>query len=167
MFVKMAHLHKVTLQSGPVTLWSDCAVRDLDVVIHYLRQASHQRRCCAEYSASVLGALISYSRPFTERPHPAVNPPAHERRCFLSLAADLGADLRLHRILLQARDEVIALSELVHSPMARFRSRCFIHPDPRLSRIIRQLELDRFRALAGIMRVACRFFGAEMNFRRL
>jgi hypothetical protein len=155
------------LHSPPLRLWSDHAVRDLDVVVHYLRQAAHQRRCCAEHSASVLGALISYGRPFTDRAHPAVNPHPRERRCFLSLAADLGADLRLHETLLQARDEVIALSDVVHSPVTRLSARRFLHPDPRLSRLTRNLELARFRTLADSMRVACRFFELEMEFRRL
>jgi hypothetical protein len=163
----MPHLHRTPLHSPPIRLWSEYAARDLEIVDHYLRQAAHQRRCCAEYSASVLGALISYSRPFTERPDPAVNPHPQERRCFLSLAADLSADMRLHGRLLQARDEVIALSDVVHSPMARLSARRFIHPDPRLSRITRNLELDRFRTLAGIMCLACGFFEAEMDFRRL
>ena len=68
---------------------------------------------------------------------------------------------------MQARDEALALSEAVHSPLARPNARRFKHPDPRLARITRHVQIDRFRRLASTMRVACYFFEEEMEFRRV
>src|SRR3569833_892594 len=109
----MSHLLKIPLPAPEGDPWSKYAARDLDVVCHYLHQAHKQRKCCAEHSASVLGALIYYSRPFTERANPHIDQYPGERHCFMSLAADLGADLLLHSCLLRARDEALALSEAV------------------------------------------------------
>jgi hypothetical protein len=163
----MHHLLRIPLPAPESGLWPKYAARDLDVVCHYLRQAQKQRRCCAEHSASVLGALIHYSRPFTERANPQVNPYPGERQCFLSLAADLGADLRLHSSLLQVRDAAMALSEVIHAPPGRPNTRRFKHPDPRLARITRNVQIDSFRRLASTMRLACYFFAEEMDFRRV
>jgi hypothetical protein len=163
----MPHLVKIPVPPPESGLWSKYAARDLDVVVHYLRQADKQRRGCAERSASVLGALISYSRPFTECGNPQLEQYPGERRCFLSLAADLGADLHVHSILLQARDQAMALSEIVPMPPVQLSARRFKYPDPGLARITRNLDLDDFRRLTVTMRIACLFFGAEMDFRRL
>ena len=163
----MPHLLKIPLPVPESGLWSKYAARDLDVVCHYLHQARKQRKCCAEHAASVLGALIHYSRPFTERANPHIDQYPGERQCFMSLAADLGADLRLHSSLLQARDEAMARSEVVHPSLARPNARRLKHPDPRLARITRQLQIDSFRRLANTMRVACYFFEEEMDFRRV
>ena len=162
----MPHLLKIPLPALESGLWSTYAARDLDVVCHYLHQAHKQRRCCAEYSVSLLGALIYYSRPFTERANPPIDQYPGEQ-CFMSLAADLGADLRLHSSLLQARDEVMALSAVLHPPLAQPTTRRVKHPDPRLARITRPLKIDRFRRLASTMRIACYFFEEEMDFRRV
>jgi len=163
----MPHLLKIPPPPSEGGLWSKYAARDLDVVVHYLCRADKQRRGCAERSASVLGALISYSRPFTERGNPHAEQYPGERRCFLSLAADLGADLRVHSILLQARDRAMALSDIVPMPAAQSSARRFKYPNPTLARITRNLDLDDFRRLTVTMRIACRFFEAEMDFRRL
>jgi len=163
----MPHLLKIPLPAPEGGLWSKYAARDLDVVCHYLHQAHRQRRGCAEHSASVLGALIYYSRPFTERAKPHIDQYPGERQCFMSLAADLGADLLLHSCLLHARDEAMALSKAVHSPLAQPNARRFKHPEPRLARITRQVQIDSFRRLASTMRVACYFFEDEMDFRRV
>jgi hypothetical protein len=163
----MHHLAKIPPVAPEGELWSRYAARDLDVVIHYLHQAAKQRRCGAGYTASILRALICYSKPFTERANPVVNQYPRERECFLSLAADLGADLRLHALVLQARDAVVALSDLAPAPSAHSSIRRFKHPDARLARIIRTLELGCFRTLVVRMRVACNFIEAEMDIRRL
>jgi len=161
----MPHLLRIPLAAPEGGLWSQYAARDLDVVCHYLHQAYKQRRGCTEHAASVLGALIYYSRPFTERVEPHIDQYPGERHCFMSLAADLGADLLLHSCLLQARDEVMALSKAVHSPLARPNTRRFKYPEPRLARITRHVQIDSFRRLASTMRVACYFFEDEMDFR--
>jgi len=163
----MPHLLKTPLPAPESGLWSKYAGRDLDVACHYLRQAEKQRRCCAEHSASMLGALICYSRPFTERANPHIEQHPDERQCFLSLAADLGADLRLHSILLQARDEAMFLSDVIHAPVARSNARLFKHPDPSLARITRRVDIDSFRRLASTMRIGCYFLETEMDFRRV
>ena len=148
-------------------LWSSLAARDLEVASGFLRESGKHRRGSVAYSAAILGALISYSRPFTERPDAVLNQNAAERRCFLSLAADLGADLRLHGMLLQMRDEIIALSDIVSVPVVRVHARRFKYPDPRRARITAALNLSAWRRLAASMQVACRFFQAEMNTRGL
>jgi hypothetical protein len=163
----MPHLLRTPLASPESGLWSTYAARDLNVVVSYLRQADTQRRCCAEHSASVLGALISYSRPFTERADRRFEQQPAQRQCYLSLAADLGADLQLHSILLQARDELLALSDIEFSPAAQLSARRFRHPDPRLARVTRTVPLDRFRRLAQTMWLTCGFFEAEWTSRRL
>jgi hypothetical protein len=148
-------------------LWSGHACRDLQVAAGFLREAGKHRTRSVGYSAALLGALISYSRPFTERSDPSVNQTAAERSCFLSLAADLGADLRLHARLLQMRDEIIALSDFVSVPVVRLHARRFRYPDPRLACVTRGVNLPAWRRLAASMQVACSFFQAEMATRRL
>jgi hypothetical protein len=147
--------------------WSAHAYRDLEIAIGYLRESTHHRRRSVGYSVAALGALISYSRPFTERPDPAVNQSPAQRRCFLALAADLGADLRLHSKLLQMRAELIALSDTVKGPAAPLNARCFKYPDPHLARIIRHLDQAHFRKLAVSMRVACAFNQVQILARTL
>jgi hypothetical protein len=147
--------------------WSRHAVRDLEVAIGFLRDLGKHRRNSVAYSVALLGALLSYSRPFTERADPAVNQNVAERGCFLSLAADLGADLHLHGMLLQMRDQIMALSDVVSLPAARLNARTFKYPDPRLMRITQNLSQADFQRLAGAMRVACTFFRAELDARDL
>jgi len=110
---------------------------------------------------------MCYSRPFTERADPAANQTPAQRRCFMALAADLGAELRLHAQLLQMRDEIFALSDLVSVPAARLNARCFRYPDPRLARIIGRLDRSHFSRLAASMRLACMFYQAELLSRSL
>jgi hypothetical protein len=147
--------------------WSRHALRDLDIAFGYLRESERHRRRSVPYSAAVLGALLSYSRPFTERADAALNQTPGERRCLMSLAADLGADLLMHASLLQLRDEIIALSDIVRVPAARVSARRFKFPNPRLASITHCIDLGRFRKLAASMRVACVFFQAENDARAL
>lgn len=148
-------------------LWATLAARDLEVAGGLLRESGKHRKTSAGYSAVMLGALLSYSRPFTEGPDPAVNQNAAERSCFLSLAADLGADLRLHAQLLQMRDEIIALSDLVKVPAVSLHTRRFKHPDPRFVRVTGTLNLAAARRLAATMQIACSIFQAEEDGRFL
>ena len=146
--------------------WSSHALRDLDVALGYLNESERHRRSSVRFSAAVLGTFLSYSRPFTERADAALNQTPAERRCLMSLAADLGADLLMHSSLLQLRDEIIALSDVVTVPAAaRLNARSFIFPQPRLASITRCLDHGRFRKLADSMRVACIFFQAEIDTR--
>src|SRR5438270_10433040 len=107
------HLHERMTQPPEGDLWSRHAARDLEVAGRFLRELGKHRNASIGYYAALLGALISYSRPFTERADPSFNQDVHGRHCFLTLAADLGADLRLHARLLQLRDEIIARSDPV------------------------------------------------------
>jgi hypothetical protein len=160
-------LPKRVSQHPAAEQWSRHAVRDLDVAIGFLGDLGKHRRNSVGYSVALLGALLSYSRPFTERADPAVNQNAAERRCFMALAADLGADLHLHRMLLQMRDQVMALSDIVSVPAARLNARSFRYPDPHLMWITQSLSHAEFRRLAGSMRLACTFFRAEIDARAL
>ena len=148
-------------------LWSRLASRDLGVAAGYLRESAHHSRRSVGYSAAVLGALMSYSRPFTERADPAANQSPAQRRCFMAFAADLGADLRLHGQLLQMRDEIVALCDLVSVPAAPRNARCFRYPDPRLARITSRLDQPHFSRLVASMRLACGFYRAETMSRNL
>jgi hypothetical protein len=147
--------------------WSRHAVRDLEVANGFLCDLGKHRRNSVGYAVALLGALLSYSRPFTERADPAMNQNVTERRCFMALAADLGADLILHGMLLQMRDQIMALSDIVSVPAARLNARSFRYPDPRLMQITRSLNQTDFRRLTGSMRVACTFFRAEIAARAL
>jgi len=142
-------------------------MRHLEAAINFGHAAAKHPAGSAANSGAVLGALMTYSRPFTERADSAVNQTPAQRRCFLSLAADLGADLRLHGILLQMRDGVIALSDSVSSQVPRFDARRFEYPDVRVGRITRALNPGEFCRLAASMRLACNFFQAEIEIRLL
>jgi len=148
-------------------LWSRHAARDLAVAGGFLRELGKHRTASISYSAALLGALISYSRPFTERADPSFNQDVSGRHCFLAIAADLGADLRLHAKLLQMRDELIALSDVVSLPAHRLNARRFKYPDPHFARLTRSLDCADFRKLISEMHVACHFFHAEMQARLL
>lgn len=160
-----ALLQRKVRQHASGEVWSPQARGDLEVAVGFLTESGNHRRTSVGYTAAVLGALRSYSRPFTERPDPAANQSPFEQRCFLSLAADLGADLQLHSALLQMRDEIIALSEIVRLPSEHVNARRFRYPDPRFARITHALNRAAFRKLAAAMRVACAFFQAEMDAR--
>jgi hypothetical protein len=160
-------LPKRAAQHFEAEQWSRCALRDLEVAIGFLRDLRKHRRNSVGYAVALLGALLSYSRPFTERAEPAVNQNVAERRCFLALAADLGADLHLHGMLLQMRDQIMALSDVVSLPAARLKARSFRYPDPRLVCITQNLSHADFERLAGSMQVACTFFRAEIDARAL
>jgi hypothetical protein len=142
--------------------WSRHARRDLQIAISYLHESTALRRSSVSYSAAALGALIAYGRPFTERADPAANQSPALRRCFLAFAADLGADLHLHAKLLQMRDEIVALSDVVSVPAARLNARCFRYPDQRLARITCRLDPPHFNRLAVSMRIGCEFYQAEI-----
>lgn len=162
-----ALLLKIPLPPAPANLWSRRAMRNLETAINFGHVAAKHRAGSAVHAGAVLGALMAYSRPFTERADSAVNQTPEQRRCFLSLAADLGADLRLHGILLQMRDGVIALSDVVSAEAPRLNARRFKFPDTRVGRITRALNPAEFCRLATSMRVACNFFQAEIDVRLL
>jgi hypothetical protein len=85
----------------------------------------------------------------------------------MALAVDLGADLRLHGMLLQMRDQIMALSDIVSFPAGHTNARRFRYPDRRLVLITQSLNQAEFSRLAGSMRVACTFFRAEIDARAL
>jgi hypothetical protein len=151
-------LQKRMAQAPKSELWSRHAARDLAVAGGFLREWSQHRTGSIGSSAAVLGALISYSRPFTERADPSFNQDVRGRHCFLALAADLGADLRLHAKVLQVRDEIIALSDVVSVPAQRLNARRFKYPDPHFARLTGNLDGAEFRKLVAAMRAACDFF---------
>ncbi|MBS0419424.1 MAG: hypothetical protein JSR66_17065 [Proteobacteria bacterium] len=159
-------LLRMPVPPAPTDPWSCRAVRDLEVAINFGHVAAKHPAGSMVHAGAALGALMSYSRPFTERAD-AVNQTPEQRGCFLSLAADLGADLRLHGILLQMRDGVIALSDIVSSQFPPLNARRFKYPDSRVGRITRALNPGEFCRLAATMRLACHFFQAEIDIRIL
>lgn len=160
-------LLKISVPPVPAELWSRRAARDLQAAIHFVYVAGKNRANAAVHAGALLGALISYSRPFTERADPAMNPTPAQHKCFLGLAADLGADLLLHGKLLRVRDEVMALSDLVSLPEPRLNARRFKSSDSGVTRITRSLNQVEFCRLATSMRVACDFFQSKTDTRLL
>jgi hypothetical protein len=170
--------YRECLQMEPICpsgagVWIRYAVENLEAVAVFLRGSAKHRTSSVAHAGAMLGALFAYSRPFTECPDPALNPLPEQRVCFLDLAADLGADLRLHATLLQVRDEGIALSDFVpivsswRPHAGRFNARRFKYPDSRFARVIGTLDCAAFQQITASMRLACDFFRVEIESRWL
>jgi len=65
---------------------------DFAATVDFIRRARQYRRSTVEHVALLLGALISYSRPFKDHAGCALG----QIPVFAALATDLGADLQLH-----------------------------------------------------------------------
>lgn len=69
--------------------------------------------------------------------------------------------------LLQMRDELMTLSDIVASPATQLNARRFRHPDPRFAQVTRGLNRAEFYRLAASMRIACDFFQTQIEVRSL
>jgi hypothetical protein len=115
----------------------------------------------------LLGAVIAYARPFTRSASLTFNQHPDQKECFMGIAADLGANTRVHSAVLLAREELIALSDPWGSLPGRAsgthrRMRRFVYPNPRCARIMSRIDLGDFHRVTVLMRLACVFFLAEV-----
>ena len=122
------------------------------------------RACRAdlEYDALVLGALISYSRPFKDTGDPLLGPPLDQLPAFLATAVDLGVDLALHLELLRLGTRAIDSAKPVTATVQRTsRSNLGIHrfsfPNPLGHVLAQQLPPEPLEHISHLMRLACVF----------
>jgi hypothetical protein len=150
-----------------ILLWLEFTVRDLDTAAGYLRNCEQNRRDSVVGASALIGALLSYARPFTERSNPSLNPLPEQQHRFLELAAQLGADLRVHAALMQVRADVVALSERVPVVSANPTEpsgaslRRFNYPDPNIDRVMESIDLRAFAEVVQAMRRGCEAWLAE------
>jgi hypothetical protein len=147
--------------------WPLNAARDFVAALDFLSKEAKCRTNTAEHMGCLLGAVIAYARPFTASANLTFHHHPDRRQCFMELAADLGADTRVHCAVLLAREDLIASSDSWESPSGRSlgaqRSmRRFVYPNPRVARIMSRIDLRDFRRIAILMRLACIFFLAEV-----
>jgi hypothetical protein len=147
--------------------WSLSAASDFFTASDFLRKVRKCERDSAEHMGLLLGAVIAYARPFTDIASRTFNQPPEQRQCFMGIAADLGADIDVHVNILRAREKLIVLSDFCgHVPDGlsgpRRHWRKFVYPNPRCARILDPIERGDFRRNAGLMRLACVFFLAEV-----
>jgi hypothetical protein len=116
----------------------------------------------------MLGAVIAYARPFTDSVRLTFRQQPEQRKCFMGIAADLGANTAMHAAILLARDQLIALSDPWGAANSRASEahpslRRFVYPNPGCARIVARLDLCDFDRIAVLMRLACVFFLAEVT----
>jgi hypothetical protein len=148
--------------------WTLCAARDFSATISFIRHAHSHTRLSADHVGSLIGAVISYARPFKNH-EAGIGQHPDPKRCFMDLAIDLGADLALHGSILETSRRLIARA----SPPAFYpaknlserpvRVHCFDFPDVECDSIARRYDLDSFVGIARLMRLACVFLLAEID----
>jgi hypothetical protein len=150
--------------------WTLNAARDFGAAAALIADARRHDPASVDYIGFLIGALISYSRPFRYRKDADTPQAATRNRYLLDLGTDLGVDLTLHITTLRMRDRLIARS--VDPPgQATLRSlkineprlRAFEFPNQKLARLAVGLDLDRVTSMAQSMRLACIFLLAEVN----
>jgi hypothetical protein len=147
--------------------WSLTAAGDFFTASDFLRKVRKCKRGSAEHMGLLLGAVIAYARPFTDMVSRTFNQLPEHRQCFMGLAADLGADIGVHANILLAREKLVVMSDSCGTvpggssgPQRRWRK--FAYPNPRCARVLELIESRDFGRNAGLMRLACVFFLAEV-----
>jgi hypothetical protein len=161
-FVKTARRYPPEARRWPLN-----AAGDFASAIGFLRKNAMCNPNSAEHLGLLLGAVIAYARPFSERVSRSFNQHRDQRECFMGIAADLGADMKLHCAVLLAREELIASSEPWRNVSGRalgsHRSmRRFAYPNPRCASITGRIGMRDFASIAMLMRLACTFFLTEL-----
>jgi hypothetical protein len=143
--------------------------RDFGAAIDFLKRARNYDRCAIEYTALLLGALISYLRPFKDSRGSVLGRALHEIPIFLDAAVDLGIDLELHLRILQLSVQAIGGSQMAAAgnPQAGIRGNVQIHrfsfPYPSGHLFAHQLDVDAFEQNCNLMRLACVFTLTELS----
>jgi hypothetical protein len=137
--------------------------RDFAAAGDCLKRARTYDRSGIEYAALLLGALVSYSRPFKDRGDSAPDRSLDLLPVFLDAAVDLGVDLELHIKLVRLGIKALGGSQPVAAPVQRAASLSkvkilrFSLPHPLRHLLAEQLELEAFGRIANLMRLACVF----------
>lgn len=147
--------------------WTLSAASDFFTASDFLRKLRKCKRDSAEHMGLLLGAVIAYARPFTDVAGYTFNQPREQRQCFMGLAADLGADISVHTNILLAREKLIVLSDACGDVPGgisgrKRRWRKFVYPNVRCARVLDQIDSRDVSRNAGLMRLACVFFLAEV-----
>lgn len=151
-----------------VIRWMLNAAGDFGATATFISDARKHDQSTVDHVGLLIGALISYARPFRERDDDTRQASTHEKY-FLDLATDLGADLMLHAAVLRARDKLIAHSAVpLHSvsrapKMNSRRVRAFEFPSAKFAKLAIGLDLDRLNRAALTMKLTCMFMLAEIN----
>jgi hypothetical protein len=150
--------------------WVLLAARDFGATLALINNARRHSTCSAEHVGSLIAAVISYARPFSERADLEGDLPLDPKRCFLDLALDLGASLPLHRSLMLTGKRIIAQSQprAIYPPRSategsKIRICLFDFPDIRWGSVTDGLELGAFVNITRLMRLACVFLLAEID----
>jgi hypothetical protein len=136
---------------------------DFAAAVEFVGRARACGRADIEYDALVLGALVSYSRPFKEADDPILGRPLDQLPAFLDAAVDLGVDLELHLELLELGTRAIGSSKPVTAAVRRSASRGnqrthrFSFPNPLGHVLAQQLAPGPFEHISHLMRLACVF----------
>jgi hypothetical protein len=139
------------------------SLHDFATAVDFLRRARAYDRFSIERDALLLGALVSYSRPFKHRGGPVPGRPLDQLPVFLDAAVDLGVDLELHVKLVKLSAQAIAGSQPVAAPVQRttnlgnVKIQRFSFPNPLGHLLAQQLELEAFSHISNLMRLACVF----------
>jgi hypothetical protein len=137
--------------------------RDFAAAVDFLKRARAYDRSGLEYNALLLGALVSYSRPFKDRGGPVLGRPLDRLPAFLDAAVDLGVDLELHTRIVRLSVRAIGGSQPVAAPVQRAANpgnveiQRFSFPNPLRYLLSQQLELEAFSHISHLMRLACVF----------
>jgi hypothetical protein len=150
--------------------WTLHAATDFSTAANFIRDAKTHDRSTADYVGLLIGALVSYARPFCEynaTQNPRVSACKHY---LLGLATDLGADLQMHATALRARDKLIARSIVKPGRLIdrtpkvntlRLKTRQLSHQS--LTILAARLDLEGLHRVAGCMQLACLFLLADIN----
>jgi hypothetical protein len=143
--------------------------RDFAAAVDFLQRARNYDRAAIEYTALLLGALISYARPFKDRQGSSLGRPLHEIPIFLDAAVDLGVDLELHLKILQLSTQASGDSQTTvvanrHGGSQRdMQIHRFSFPYPSGHLLEDQLDVGAFEQISNLMRLACIFAITELG----
>ena len=150
--------------------WILSAARDFGTAANFIRDARKHDQSSVDHIGLLIGALITYARPFREHADDATRQAARRQRCLLDLAIDLGVDLALHASILRMRDRLVAQSavpithDIDRTPEIRnLRVRAFDFPNHTIAALAVRMDFDPVIAMTRSMQLACVFLLAEAN----
>jgi len=136
---------------------------DFAAAVDFVSRARRCRQSTIKHAALLLGALLSYSRPFKDHDGCALS----QIPVFGALATDLGADLQLHVRIVRLSMQALASSQRLYMQAAGNHSSCKLQSywlaDRLGPTLAGQLDLEAFERIANLMRVACVLTLAEIG----
>jgi hypothetical protein len=150
--------------------WILTAARDFGTTANFIRDARKLDQSSVDHIGLLVGALVTYARPFRERADDATRRAARRQRCLLDLATDLGVDLALHAAVLRMRDRLVAQAAVptIHAidrtpEIPSLRVRVFEFPNHTIAELAVKMDFEQVISLTKSMQLACVFLLAEVN----